>query len=159
MGAVGTLVGAAVGAVGAVVGVLVGLIVGAVGTIVGAAVGAVGADVGLAVGHAVIEAGVTPELPLNALASRLVGLLPSQHTNVSVDIDPNAFELIVVTEAGILTLVSFVPMKAKDPMLASEEQPVRSIVRSDVALSKACIPIDVRFAQPARLTVTRDDAW
>ena len=51
---------------------------------------------------------LTPEL-VNALESMLAGKLPSQHTNVSVDTPLNAPEPIVVTEAGILMLVSFVP--------------------------------------------------
>ena len=52
----------------------------------------------------VIADKVTDE-PLNAVDETLDGLLPSQHTNVSELIAPNAYWLIVVTDAGIRTLV------------------------------------------------------
>ena len=92
--AVGLVVGALV--VGVVVGVLV------VGTLVGFAVGLVTGE------HVVMLLRLTPELLSNAVESTLDGLLPSQHTNVSVDIDAKAYDPMVVTEAGMRTLVSLV---------------------------------------------------
>ena len=66
-------------------------------------------------------------------------------------------------------VVSFVrvllPMMSKDvvpsvntllPKLASEVQPVRSMVRSDVAPSKALSPIDVMVVTPPRSTLARE---
>ena len=83
-------------AVGLVVGVLV------VDALVGLAVGLVTGE------HVVMLLRLTPELLSNTVESTLDGLLPSQHTNVSVDIDAKAYDSMVVTEAGMRTLVSLV---------------------------------------------------
>ena len=106
-------VGAVVGC--RVLGLPVGVREGAtVGLCVGDSVGGgtVGArDTGAAVGIRLqlrISDALTLE-PSNASDATYAGSLPSQHTNVSVDMPPKAYDPMDETFAGIRTLESFVP--------------------------------------------------